>query len=103
MSLRSIGRDEGLVQPLDHGVRDLVALVLDLLDALGARFEVGRVLDHLQEGPASLHRLLSLVLEVREERRVVGQKPHDGAVYQSEMAKRSSSSCSNQALGVAGP
>ncbi len=68
MSLRSIGVMNVLCSALDHRVRDLVALVLDLLDPLGLRLEVGRVLDHLQEGPAALDRLLPLVLEVARRR-----------------------------------
>ncbi len=81
-------RDEGLVQPRDHRVGDLVALVLDLLDPLGALVEIGRVLDHVQKGPAPLDRLLSLLLEVGEERRVVREEPH-GRRYISEAGGRS--------------
>jgi hypothetical protein len=61
------------VQALDDGVRDLVALVLDLLDPLGAPLEAARLLDHFEERPATLDRLLPLLLEKAKEGRVVGQ------------------------------
>ena len=41
------------MQALHDGVGDLVALVLDLLHALGLSVQIGGVLDHLEERYAS--------------------------------------------------
>ncbi len=87
MSLRSIGVMKVLCSARHHGVRDLVALVLDLLDPLGAGSR-SRVLDHGQKGPAPLDRLLSLLLEVGEKGRVVREEAHRATVYITRAAAR---------------
>ena len=102
MSLRSIGVMNVLCSASTHRVRDVVALVLDLLDALGARFQVGRLLDHLQERPAALDGLLSLLLEVGEEGRVVRQAISWRAVYQSDDRETKQQLVLEEVLGLEG-
>ena len=108
MSLRSIGVMKVLCSARHHGVRDLVALVLDLLDPLGAPFEIGRVARPSPGRPGTPRP--SFVPGARSGRRRTrraGAASWTAAIYpkrgggaspvarHSDMAKRSSSSCSS--------
>src|SRR6266403_2108908 len=61
------GRDEGLVQPLDHGVGDLVPLVLDRLDAGGLLLRIDAVVQHSAQERRRLARARGVLLEEVEE------------------------------------
>src|SRR6266850_833072 len=61
------GSDEGLVEALDHGVRDLVALMLHVLHAPGLALGVGTVPQRRSEQCRRLARALGMLLEEVEE------------------------------------
>jgi hypothetical protein len=63
-------RDEGLVHPFDHLVRELVARVLDLLDLLRAVGEVAEIGHQLQELLGAPFDVLGGLLEEVEEDRL---------------------------------
>ena len=71
-------RDERAVQPLEQLVRHEIALVLDVLEALGALFQLVEALHHLLQLLASSAHEPRLLPEQREEVFIPGEQREHG-------------------------
>ena len=74
MSSRSNGRDEGVLEPAGHLLVDLVATLLERLDARHVGIEVVVLVDHHVEGRRGCGEIVAVGGEQLEEPGVLGQE-----------------------------